>query len=81
MRLLGLAPDYLPSPHLIRIPRQPVCFLIERTHKSHQGYGVGVAESAGQPAQVDTGLLKVECDRLEIAAQLLVGFGEGDGAF
>jgi hypothetical protein len=30
-------------------------------------------------SQVDTGLLKVESYSLQVAAQLLVGFGEGHG--
>ncbi|AOE80329.1 hypothetical protein A7318_17580 [Pseudomonas lurida] len=69
MRLLGLAADYLPRLHLIRIFHQPVGFLIERTYERHQGCGIGVAELLRQFAQVDTGLLKVECDRLKVSAQ------------
>jgi hypothetical protein len=65
-------PLYLTALHLLGITHQPVGFLIERAHQTHQGYGIGIAELFRQLSQVDTGLLKVEGDGLEVAAQLLV---------
>lgn len=62
------AQSFQPSPH-------------PHTHQSHQGYGVGITELFRKLAKVNTGLLKVECDRLEVAAQLLVGFGQGHLVF